>query len=584
MTSPFFGLDIATRALRTQQTLVDITNQNVANANTPGYSRQTADLKASAAYPIPVFNQTGIGQLGTGVEITRISRARDTFLDGQVRNQLSSQRRWDARQAALKQLEATVNEPSSTGLSATLTKYFQGWQEVANSPSDASARASLIQQGQAVVDVIHTQYQQFTQQQQDLDSQIGLTVTDINDYAQQIASMNKQISMVETAGMKANDLRDQRDQLLDKLSGLARVTYVESGEGSVSVYLGSRQLVDRDTANKLQAVAPPGQRWVQVQWASDGAAASLADGKLQGIVESRDTIVQARIDDLNTLAKRVISSVNSLHASGVGLDGKSGVGFFTGTDAATIGLDAQLTGPNATDHVAAARMYADAASASGYNFARGDSSNAVALGALANSVAQLGSSSGLQPGTSLGSAPPVTVLGSSVLNGSANTTYSVSAPGGTAVTFSDGVSTQTGTVTVGQDSAGNQIVTVDAGSFGVRLALSAPAGASLSSVLAKLDGQSISTAISPTTIGDQHAQQVATLGVESSTAQGESANQQVLVKHLQTQRDSVSGVSLDEETTHLIQYQRAYQAAARVVTVVDSMLDTLINDTGRVGR
>jgi flagellar hook-associated protein 1 FlgK len=323
---------------------------------------------------------------------------------------------------------------------------------------------------------------------------------------------------------------------------------------------------------------------VQVQWASDGAAASLADGKLQGIVESRDTLVQARIDDLNTLAKRVIGSVNSLHASGVGLDGKTGVGFFTGADAATIGLDAQLTGPNGTDHVAAARMYADAASPSGYSFARGDSSNAVALGALANSVAQLASSSGLQPGTSLAGPPPVSVLGASVLNGTANTTYSVSAPGGTTVTFSDGASTQTGSVTVGQDSAGNQIVTVDAGSFGVRLTLSAPAGASLNSVLATLNGTSLSTAISPTTIGDQYAQQVAALGVESSTAQGESTNQQVLVKHLQTQRDSVSGVSLDEETTHLIQYQRAYQAAARVVTVVDSMLDTLINDTGRVGR
>ena len=125
---------------------------------------------------------------------------------------------------------------------------------------------------------------------------------------------------------------------------------------------------------------------------------------------------------------------------------------------------------------------------------------------------------------------------------------------------------------------------VDGGSFGLRLTLSAPAGASLSSVLATLNGRSLSTAISPTTIGDQYGQQVAALGVESSTAQGESTNQQVLVKHLQTQRDSVSGVSLDEETTHLIQYQRAYQAAARVVTVVDSMLDTLINGTGRVGR
>jgi flagellar hook-associated protein 1 len=581
VTSPFFGLDIATRALRTQQTLVDITNQNVANANTPGYSRQTADLKASAAYPIPVFNQTGIGQLGTGVEVTQISRARDTFIDGQVRNQLSSQGRWDARQAALTQLEATVNEPSSTGVSATLTKYFQGWQEVANSPSDASVRASLIQQGQALVDGFHNQYQQFTQQQQDLDSQVGLTVTDINDYAQQIANINKQVSMVETAGMKANDLRDQRDQLLDKLSGLAKVTYVESSEGSVSVYLGSRQLVDRDTVHKLQAVAPPGQRWLQVQWASDGAAASVADGKLKGILEGRDAIVQGRIDDLNALANRVITSVNSLHTSGVGLDGKSGVGFFTGTNASTIGLDALLTGPNGTDHVAAGRMYADASSPTGYSSARGDSSNAVTVGGLANSVGQLGGSSGLQSGTSFSGPPPVTVLGSSVLNASANATYSLSvAPGTSTITFSDGTSSQTGSVSVGQDTAGNQIVTVDGGSFGVRLTLSAPAGASLSSVLANLNGQSVTTAAAPTTIGDQYAQQVAVLGVDSRTAQGESANQQVLVKHLQTQRDSVSGVSLDEETTHLIQYQRAYQAAARVVSVVDSMLDTLINGTG----
>ena len=583
MTSPFFGLAIATRALRTQQTLVDITNQNVANANTPGYSRQTADLKASAAYPIPVFSQTGVGQLGTGVEVTQISRARDTFIDGQVRNQLSSQGRWDARQAALTQLEATVNEPSSTGLSATLTKYFQGWQEVANSPSDASVRVSLIQQGQALVDGFHNQYQQFTQQQQDLDNQVGLTVTNVNDYAQQIANINKQISMVETAGMKANDLRDQRDQLLDKLSGLAKVTYVESSEGSVSVYLGSHQLVDRETVHQLQAVAPPGQRWVQVQWASDGTPASIADGKLKGILESRDTIVQGRIDDLNALARRVTTSVNSLHTSGVGLDGNSGVGFFTGTDASTIALNAQLTGPNGTDHVAAGRMYADAASPTGYSFAHGDSSNAVAIGALANSVGQLGSSSGLQPGTSFAGPPPVTLQGTSVLDASANSTYNLSVSGNT-VTFALGASTQTGTVAVGQDSAGNQVVTVDGGSFGVRLTLSAPAGASLSSVLANLNGQSLTTAAAPTTIGDQYAQQVAALGVDSRTAQGESANQQVLVKHLQTERNSVSGVSLDEETTHLIQYQRAYQAAARVVTVVDDMLDTLINSTGRVGR
>src|ERR671939_90901 len=102
MTSPFFGLDIASRALRTQQALVNIANQNIANANTPGYSRQAAVIKASTPYPIPVFRQSGEpGQLGTGVEIVSINRTREAFVDYQMRNQLSAPGRWDARSAAL---------------------------------------------------------------------------------------------------------------------------------------------------------------------------------------------------------------------------------------------------------------------------------------------------------------------------------------------------------------------------------------------------------------------------------------------------------------------------------------------------
>jgi flagellar hook-associated protein 1 FlgK len=581
MSSPFFGLDIATRALRAQQTLVDITNQNVANANTPGYSRQSGVVKASAAYPIPVFSQSGVGQLGTGVEVASITRARDTFLDGQIRTQLSMQGNWDAKQTALSQLEATVNEPSTSGLSAALTKYWQGWQQLGNSPADASSRASLIQQGQGLVDTFHNQAQQLSQQRDDLDGQVGLTVTSINDYAQQIANINKQVSQVETSGMKANDLRDQRDVLLDKLSTLAKVTYVESAEGSVNVFLGSRQLVDRNVSHQLQAVAPPGQTLKQVQWVSDGAVTSVTDGQLKGILDSRDIVVKGQTDTLNVLADRVITSVNSLHASGVGLDGKSGVPFFDGTDAASISVDAALTGAGGADHLAAATMYADSTSPTGYTFAKGDSTNAVAIASLANSVAQLTTSSGLQPGTTYAGPPPVSISGTSVQAAAAGATYSLTVASGTSnVTFSNGSTTQTGTVTVGTDSAGNQIINVDGGKFGVRISLTAPSGASLSTVLANLNGTSLSTVSAPATIGDQYGEQVAALGVDSRTATNESTNQGVLITHLETARSAVSSVSLDEETTHLIQYQRAYQAAARVVGVVDSMLDTLINHTG----
>src|SRR5919198_724061 len=153
MTSAWFGLDIATRALRASQTLVDVTNQNVANATTPGYSRQRADLQASLAYPLPTFTAGGFpGQLGTGVEVTEITRARNTFIDYQLRGQLTSQGRWDARRDALNQVEAVVNEPTTNGLGSLLSKYWQSWQEVANSPSDASVRASLIEQGKSLAD------------------------------------------------------------------------------------------------------------------------------------------------------------------------------------------------------------------------------------------------------------------------------------------------------------------------------------------------------------------------------------------------------------------------------------------------
>src|SRR5438270_269139 len=240
MTSPFFGLDIATRSLRAQQTLVDIANQNIANTNTPGYSRQEAVVTETLPYPIPVFRQSGAaGQMGTGVQVKEINRSRDTFADLQIRSQYSAQGRWDARSTALQQIESVVNEPSTTGLSALMTKYFSAWQEVGNSPADSSVRANLIEQGKALADGFQNAIQSFKQQQHDLDGQVAQTVTGINDYAQQIANLNQQISQVETGGLKANDLRDQRDLLLDKLSSLVKVTTVESSEGSVSVYIGN---------------------------------------------------------------------------------------------------------------------------------------------------------------------------------------------------------------------------------------------------------------------------------------------------------------------------------------------------------
>jgi flagellar hook-associated protein 1 len=581
MTSAFFSLETATRALRAQQTLVDIANQNIANANTPGYSRQVGVIKETAAYPIPVFRQSGeAGQLGTGVAITEVNRARDTFADFQIRNQMSSQGRWDAQSAALAQIEATTNEPSTTGLSSLMTKYWSAWQELANSPADSSVRSNLLESGKALADGFQNSMQQLKQQQTDTDTQVQRTVTGINDFATQIANLNQQISQVETGGMKANDLRDQRDQLMDGLSSLVKFNSVESSTGAVSIFIGNHALVDREQVHAMGIDASTGKNqpvWTDV---TPNPAVLTSDGKLQGLIQVRDTTLQNRIDSVNALAARVIESVNAVHQTGVGLDGVSGRTFFSGTDAATIAVNTALTNTGGLSLVAAARMLPATPPATGYTWASGDGSNAIAMAQIQQAVAQRDTAqAGLQAGQTFG---PSTVLGLDLSHAASNATITMNVTAGSppTVTFTQGSTTTTASLTIGTDQTGNQVITADGGSLGIRVSVTAAAGTTLSAALTPMNGQLTHTPAGPATPGGQYTQDISALGVAASTAQSQAANQQVLVGQLTRQREQVSSVSLDEETTNMIKYQHAYQAAARMISVFDSMLDTLINHTG----
>jgi flagellar hook-associated protein 1 FlgK len=381
--------------------------------------------------------------------------------------------------------------------------------------------------------------------------------------------------------MKANDLRDQRDLLVDKLSQVIKVSTVESSEGSVSVYIGGRQLVDRDRVNGLDL--DTSGAFARVIW-GDGSTTSvnITDGKMAGLIESRDTILKGRIDEINALATRVIESVNSVHAAGVGLDGVGGLNFFSGTDATDIDVDPTLT----QNHVAAARQVESPAGSRTYVHAKGDSSNAVALSQLQQKLAQRDSGVvGLRPGLAVGGG---TVLGVDIASAAVNTAfnfaYAAGAPVGSLTI--NGVAANV-TVATNQPDAGGPLtqrfVTVDAPTLGVRVTIAVPATGvqdnDINTALSALNGQSVQSK-GPATIGDQYGQEVAAIGVLSSTAQSQATNQGVLVNQLERQRQEISGVSIDEEATHLIQYQHAYQAAARVIAVMDSMLDTLINGTG----
>ncbi|MEA2639289.1 MAG: flagellar hook-associated protein 1 [Chloroflexota bacterium] len=462
MTSTFFGLETGLRGLQAQQAGLDVANHNIANANTPGYSRQNVNLRESLPYTDQAFNRPlSAQQIGTGVTVASIQRARDLLLDGGYRTELSSQRSLEQTQTTLQDVESAL-APTSGGIATQLDGFYQAWSNLANDPTDLSARTAVIQQASALAASFNRAASQLTTIRTGLDDQVASDVTQINNFATQIASLNLDVMKAEQAGANANDLRDQRDLLVDKLSELVGVTTVEQPNGSIDVLLGGRAIVQGTTTDPLAAVAAAPGAVRQVLFASDSAPATIASGALSGVIDARDTRVPGYQANLDSIANGLITSVNALHSTGFGQDGVSNRAFFVGSDASTIAV-APVIASDPTKLAAA-------------NAAGQAGNNGTAL-----AIAQLGSGQGT----------------------------------GSPASF---------------------------------------------------------------------AALVTQLGLDAQRSEGAAENQAALVQFMGQKKQSVEGVSLDAEAVDMVRYQRAYEAAARVITAMDEMLQTLINQTGLAGR
>jgi flagellar hook-associated protein 1 len=462
MTSTFLGFETAVRALRTHQFALDVTNHNVANANTAGYSRQTAQLSVTPPYTVPGLGRpVQAGQLGTGVEVSGVQRSRDPFLDARYRIEVGTKGQASASYGALQQIEGVFNEPGDNGLSSEIGAFFNAWQDVSSDPSDTSARVVVVQKSVQLSASFRRVSQQLSDLRTQINDQVGQAAQQLNGMASQIATLNKQIVTNEFGGQQANDLRDQRDALLDQMAQLVQISTTTNADGSTNVLIGGRAMVQGFTVDSVVAQAGVGGMY-QLQYASDNAAVALNGGTLKGLVDVRDQSIPGYQTKLDGIVGGFIIAVNGLHSNGYALDGSTGRPFFTGTDASTIAVNpAILSDPRLLGA-------ADAAGQAGN-------------GAVSTAIAQLRR-----------------------------------------------------TMSPGPDSAFGQLV-----------------------------GQ---------------------IGTDVRSAQTLRDSQAAVVDFIDNQRQSVSGVSLDEEAVDLLRHQRAYEAAARVMTTIDQMLDKLINETGIVGR
>lgn len=226
MSATFFGLELSRRALASQQAALNITGHNIANANTQGYTRQIANLTATTPDTFPIAGRNL--SLGSGVTLETITRARDAFVDRQVRGETSKQQYWGAKQDSLTKVEDILNEPSDYSLSNDMNQFWVAWSSLSKDPENAGARSVVKERTLTLTDSFHAISKQISDKQNDLDSQVNVQISQINVYANQIKDLNDQIKRAEVSGDNPNDLRDSRDNLVDELSKIVSVRVTET--------------------------------------------------------------------------------------------------------------------------------------------------------------------------------------------------------------------------------------------------------------------------------------------------------------------------------------------------------------------
>lgn len=620
MRSTFHGLETGRRAIFTHQTALHTTGHNIANANTPGYSRQRVNFMQTEPFPTPGLNQPAIpGQLGTGVKAGAIQRIREGFLDMQYRGETSKFGYWDSRHVALSKMEDIMNEPTEDGLAKTLDGFWRSLQDLSVHPEDSGARSVVRQRGLAVAETFNYTADSLKAVQRDLKSQINVTLNEINSLARQINNLNSQIASVEPHGFLPNDLYDQRDALVDRLSQIANVKVEQVGSGGQALEIAEGKYT-------IKLVDENGR----------DMGVTLVDGRRLEANEMRVSFNE----DTGLVKHIYIGSENTLRNAGDNYDSVGGVNIFDVESFRAVGkLKADLEAfgymtkngeekglypemlRNLDQMVYTFVQEFNAVHRAGWNL------NEIANGVKDNLPIDFFDYGGLNPsnGNFQGAASSLRVsdkimsqldniaasakgessfsvemglngpLLSGIYTGSTNsalearyvdntTGWQYSTDGTTWNSFSTNTITVSG-VTI--DVTG--LTPVDGANWSHTLfagsrAIGFSGDGSNALALANVKDANLNFAGSTTNVQSFYQGVIGDMAVNTNEAERMTRNADTLRLSVDQRRESVSGVSLDEEMTNLIQFQHAYNAAARTITMVDEMLDKIINGMGLVGR
>lgn len=568
---------IGRSALTAAEIGIQVAGNNLANATTPGYTRQVLGLQPIRGQLDP----TG-AMLGRGVQVTDVQRVIDQALQGRLWQGVSREAAANERLHIFGQLESVLNELSDQDLSSELSSFFASWSEAANL---IQSEGIVVQQGQRMADVIQRMRENLTDQRDQLDKQIDVMISRADEIVEEIATINSTIADAEVGSNVANALRDQRDQLVTELSEYIDVSAIVQDNGSMDVLVGSTPIVLGGTSRGLevQRLTVNGQVEVQVRVKADGQRLNIESGRAGGLLETRGTAIESTIEKLDEVASQLIFEVNKLHSTGTNETGLSSA-------------RATLIVPTPDRTLAMNHPDNQTFDELPFQVSNGGFDVVVTNGATGAvdtyriDVDLDGIRDDLTPGfdddTSLedvraqinaipGVTATITPDGRLDIVGDQHSTMSFANDDANFLAVTGVNSFFTGTdardISVRQDLTDDpelvmtgRIIDDEFVANGTALAMADLQDTALDS----LGGISMADSW---TIG---VQQVA---VQTDAAITEAGAATIVRQSLEGQRAARSGVSIDEESINLINHQRAYQGAARFLSVVDELTQTLIN-------
>jgi len=330
MASTFMGIELGKRGIIAHQTAIQTTSHNITNAETDGYSRQRVILETEHPLYSPTLSHPHqAGQIGQGAIAARIERIRNAFIDDKIMDSLDSLGYWKTRSDYIYQIELVHNEPSDISLRSILDKFWAAWEELANNPSEIATRKVVKEQSETLAKTINHHFEELKAIQNNIENAIIIKVKEINNIAKKIRDLNVEIQRALNLGDNPNDLMDKRDLLIEKLSQIVNINVERNEKDEFIVYIGSEHLVQGEHFEELKTVSNPKKfGYSDIIWAETKMNVTIKGGELKSLLELRDNIVQSQIDNLNNFTVNLIELVNEIHRDGFGLDGLTNRNFF----------------------------------------------------------------------------------------------------------------------------------------------------------------------------------------------------------------------------------------------------------------